>query len=312
MPAAILGADYERVRTRSNTLTASQSSKPSKVVTNSTSVASSSTDVPMQNANFDFKKFRSLFDRAYQSWFSTKYIPLELRQQVESQDISIDDFLRLTKNRQFQRYISLIDGKIRFDELPDAPHGEIIGCVTKMIDRQLDPNNNLEILEEVSDNDCKLTNRNYKRPDSSFKLHRDHIPQPPPTWLKFLPNGVPYPNVVLEVAVNHEGPNQLLDDLERYFSAMTSIRLWIGVMYWKQRKKFWVGWADRKPGGVGAQLHTQFQWPPNHHDITKPTNIVYAIPMLTVFGPGIAIPPNLPPTLDIDTDVIRQKILKSI
>lgn len=56
----------------------------------------------------------------------------------------------------------------------------------------------------------KLNNRSIKRPDTSFHLTRN--PTPPPTWLKFLPNGAPYPDIVVEVAVNNESPTKLMND----------------------------------------------------------------------------------------------------
>lgn len=35
------------------------------------------------------------------------------------------------------------------------------------------------------------------------------------------------------------------------------------------------------------------QWPPNYHDINIATNIIYTIPMATIFGPNIPIPPGV-------------------
>ena len=129
-----------------------------------------------------------------------------------------------------------------------------------------------------------------------------------------MPNGAPYPNIVVEVAVNHESPTKLMRDCQRYFSATTSVRLWIGVKYWKAGKKFWVGYAVRRPGGVGATVTSQFQFPPNHHDINVRPNIVYSVPMATVFGPGIAFPQGIAANavLHIDTDIIRQTVLQNI
>ena len=40
------------------------------------------------------------------------------RKQVEGVEITIDMFEALTRNRELQRFIALVDGKIRFDELP--------------------------------------------------------------------------------------------------------------------------------------------------------------------------------------------------
>jgi hypothetical protein len=79
-------------------------------------------------------------------------------------------------------------------------------------------------------------------------------------------------------------------------------------------KKFWVGFAVRHPGGVGATVTSQFQIPPGHHDINGPTNIVYSMPMTMVFGPGIAFPQGMVVNVvrRIDTDVICQNILHNI
>jgi hypothetical protein len=170
--------------------------------------------------------------------------------------------------------------------------------------------------------DCIINLRSVKRPDTSFHLCRNSIPEPPPAWLRFMPNGAPYPNIVVEVEVNNEidhnlhneSPTKLMRDCQRFFSRETSIRLWIGVKYWKAGKKFWVGYAVRCPDGVGATVTSQFQFPPNHHDINVATNIVYSVPMATVFGPGIAFPQGIGANavLHIDTDVIRQTILQNI
>ena len=86
------------------------------------------------------------------------------------------------------------------------------------------------------------------------------------------------------------------------------------MKYWPASKKYWVGYAVRRPGGVGATVTTQFQFPPNHHDINLPSNIVYTVPMTRVFGPGIAFPQGMAgnAVLSIDTDIIRQKILRDI
>ena len=105
-----------------------------------------------------------------------------------------------------------------------------------------------------------------------------------------------------------------MNDCQRYFTATTSVRLWIGVKYCTARRKFWVGYAVRHPAGVGATVTSQFQFPPNHHDINVPTNIVYSVPMTTVFGPGITLPQGMAvnAVLRIDTDIIRQRILDNI
>ena len=89
----------------------------------------------------------------------------------------------------------------------------------------------------------KLKNRSIKRPDASYCLLSDKIPVP---YLHFLPNGIPYPNVVVEVAVNNESPQRSLDDADRYFSAFTSTTVWVGVKVWVKGKKGWqmVAWQS--------------------------------------------------------------------
>lgn len=117
---------------------------------------------------------------------------------------------------------------------------------------------------------------------------------------------------MVEIAVSNEPPARLLADMQRYFPGETSVRVWIGVKYWRAGREFWCGWAERRPGGVGGRLHTNMQWPPHHSSINQPINVVYSIPMTTVFGPHIPIPPNLGATLDIDTDEIRNEILEYV
>jgi hypothetical protein len=119
----------------------------------------------------------------------------------------------------------------------------------------------------------------------------------------------PYPNGVVEVAVNHQGPAKLRADCHRYFSNTTSVCVWIAG------RKFWVGWADRAANGNRAMTDMRFL--PHHHPIDTPVDLVYNIPMQTVYGNGIAIPPNSPATLDIDIDcdplihdLIREKFSK--
>jgi hypothetical protein len=123
----------------------------------STAVIGAESRITMSNAPnlagppFDFKEFRKRFDSAYNEWFACNAISADLRSIIESQEISAEQFEILTKNRQFQKYIALIDGKIRFDELPGPPHGSIIYQLTRSIGRQLDGPNAVEALEGASD-----------------------------------------------------------------------------------------------------------------------------------------------------------------
>ena len=46
---------------------------------------------------------------------------------------------------------SLTNGKIRFEELPLVPHGEIVGKIVKFLERQLDDPNGVDILCAAQD-----------------------------------------------------------------------------------------------------------------------------------------------------------------
>jgi hypothetical protein len=150
-----------------------------------------------------------------------------------------------------------------------------------------------------------ILDNGLKRPDLSFSIRPSTQPNPSPNWLRFLPNGKPYPNVVVEVAVNHESPNKSKEDCHRYFHNSTSIRVWIGIKVWVASRTYWVGWGERNATGNRAYIHSDMRFPPQHSSIENPVDIVYQIPMATVYGPAIATPPNSPLTLDIDCDAIR-------
>jgi hypothetical protein len=86
----------------------------------------------------------------------------------------------------------------------------------------------------------------------------------------------------------------------------------VGVKIWLADRKFWVGWGERAANGVGAVVHSQMLWVPNHASFLVPTNIVYQIPMQTAFGQGVPVPPGIAATLDIDVEMIRLEIVRSI
>jgi hypothetical protein len=156
----------------------------------------------------------------------------------------------------------------------------------------------------------KFTNRSKKRPDYSWQIRKPRIPTPPPPWMKFLPDSLPYPNIVVEIAANNESPDKLIGYANKYFSALSSVRVWIAVKVWLVEKKFWVGWRERAHTGIGATIHTTMAWPPHHSDITIPVNTIYNIPVALIYGTSIPIPPNAPPILDINVEEIRQVIVE--
>lgn len=66
--------------------------------------------------------------------------------------VTVDDFLRLTGNRELQKYIALIDNRIRFDEIPLSPHGEIIFYMTNFLSEQFQTTSPGNVLYGMSDN----------------------------------------------------------------------------------------------------------------------------------------------------------------
>lgn len=52
---------------------------------------------------------------------------------ITSVHVSEEDFLKLTESRELAKYIALIDYRIRFDELPLPPHGEIISYLSDLL-----------------------------------------------------------------------------------------------------------------------------------------------------------------------------------
>jgi hypothetical protein len=296
-----------------------------RIVTRSTSSArvapqceSNTGDNPPTWSNaVNIKDFRPLFKRVYKQGAKSKAINNKELVSITSQRITVDDLLKLTHNCGLQKYISLIDNKIRFDELPRCPHSQIAGYMADFLCRIFETTDPLNVLFPASANDMgflysmliaadvPLNAGTIKCPDASFTIRPRAVSHPPPAWLRFLPSGEPYPNLVVQVAVNNEGPNKLKEGCHRHFGNVTSVRIWIGIKVWIAGEKFWVGWADRAISGSRAATHSNMQFPSNHHDINVPINLVYSIPIQSVYGTGVAVPPNSPPMLDVDRDAIR-------
>lgn len=79
--------------------------------------------------------------------------------------------------------------------------------------------------------------------------------------------------------MNHESPEKFKDFADKYFSAMTSVRVWIAVKAWLKGKKFWVGWGERSPAGTDCTIHSDMDSPPDHSKVETPVNIIYQIPI---------------------------------
>jgi len=85
-------------------------------------------------------EFRKVFGRVYQKFYKDKKISEEDQNLISSQEVDLDEFVRLTACKQYERYISLLDGQIIFHEVPNAPHGQVIHCLVFSINSQINRN----------------------------------------------------------------------------------------------------------------------------------------------------------------------------
>lgn len=283
------------------------------------------TPLSLPDTHMTIQAFTKKFNRLYDQMYIRHNFDDNLRLEISKTLISMDLFDKLTLGKRYQGSIALIDGRIRFDEIPNRPHGDIAGYITASINNSVgvmlpgsilmpccDNGMNTHFDYDTNREDIVLSPIRKKRPDASWALERHLLPNPPPPWLQFDAGGFPTANVVLEVAVENESPDTLMDDCEAYFGPNTSTTLWIGVKIWLAGQKIWVGYAERHANGIGATVHSQMSWVPNHSSFYLPTNIIYHIPMQTVFGQGIPIPAGTPPTLDIDVEAIRLRIVARV
>jgi hypothetical protein len=282
---------------------------------------------PDDSHHMQIQAFTKKFNRIYEQYYIRRGAEVDelLLDEICNTLITMDLFNKLTLGKQYQGRIALVDGMVRFDQIPLSPHGQIISWLTSCIDRALGVTLPGAMLQGCSDNgmhaqfdydanreDIVLTAIRKKRPDHSWGLRRTLLPNPPPAWIQFDARGVPTANIVVEVAVENENPDQLMSDCCAYFGPNTSTTLWIGVKVGLAGQNLWVGWAERAPNGIGPIVHTQMQWVQNHTSYLVPTNIIYNIPMQIAFGPGIPIPVGTPPTIDIDVEMIRLKIVENV
>jgi hypothetical protein len=83
------------------------------------------TDPNTSAMQMTFADFQKDFNRAYHQFYQSRAIDADLEHRVSEFDIAIPEFEKLTLKKQYQRYITLEEGKIRFDEIPLRPHGEM-------------------------------------------------------------------------------------------------------------------------------------------------------------------------------------------
>ena len=105
-----------------------------------------------------FADFQKDFNHAYHQFCISWAIDTGLKRRVSEFDITIPEFEKLTLKKQYQRYITLEEGKIRFDEMPVCPHGEIASLLLVMISRQVEGANFVDGLEGSLDNGILFVN----------------------------------------------------------------------------------------------------------------------------------------------------------
>jgi hypothetical protein len=118
--------------------------------------AESITDPNTSAMQMTFADFQKDFHRAYHQFYQSRAIDAGLERRVSEFDITIPEFKKLTMKKQYQRYITLEEGKIRFDEIPLRPHGEIASLLNSMIARQVEGANYTDGLEGALDNGMPL------------------------------------------------------------------------------------------------------------------------------------------------------------
>ena len=106
----------------------------------SSGTPSASSESVSETCQLSTVEFAKLFNRVYQNFYNANEISLEEEKLISSQKIDLDEFDRLTQHKQYARYISLLDGRIIFHQVPNAPHGQVIDCLIFSIHSQIDRN----------------------------------------------------------------------------------------------------------------------------------------------------------------------------
>ena len=83
------------------------------------------------------KQFTKKFNKLYNQYYRYNNVDQTLMDEVCGTEITMDLFDKITLGKQYQSRIALIDGKVRLDEVPLTPHGEIIGHLNYKITQML-------------------------------------------------------------------------------------------------------------------------------------------------------------------------------
>src|SRR5579859_6588590 len=93
---------------------------------------------PSKSEYRSFDEFAKVFNDIYQRFYKSHKVSPEDIQEISARVVELHEFERLTECKQYARYISLMDGRIIFHEIPNAPHGQIIDCLVFSISSQID------------------------------------------------------------------------------------------------------------------------------------------------------------------------------
>lgn len=100
----------------------------------------------------DIKDLRRMFNKVYSKWSRSELVDEEDMTAITSVHVSEDNFLKLTHSRELAKYIALIDYRIRFDELPKRPHGEVAGYMNNYLGEVFQSTSPAGVLFPASDN----------------------------------------------------------------------------------------------------------------------------------------------------------------
>lgn len=100
----------------------------------------------------DIKELRRMFNKVYSKWSRSELVDAEDMTAITSVYVTEEDFLKLTESRELAKYIALIDYRIRFDEIPKRPHGEVLGYVSQYLGEVFRSTTPAGVLFPASDN----------------------------------------------------------------------------------------------------------------------------------------------------------------
>ncbi len=83
------------------------------------------------------KQYIKKFNKLYDQFYRYDNVDQTLMHEVCGTYITMDLFDKITLGKQYQSRIALIDGKVRLDEIPLKPHGQIIGHLNYKITQML-------------------------------------------------------------------------------------------------------------------------------------------------------------------------------